>query len=205
MYVSPATAHASCRAAHGQTHVAQHGKQLVAELHVAAAGRLQLVCQHCLLAGRQLGSHLSQRLQPLSMLLDGSTLRSLPAAKHSAPGSPGQGREQRRSRRGRSVMMSGSGIGGGAMSASLADLPGSRAVVPAASRCALPAHRTISNHPHLASRSLNPWASTGHRWSGLSAPPARCSASRHCSSSTPAGFARAAGLSTTLSSRCWKR
>lgn len=58
---------------------------------------------------------------------------------------------------------------------------------------------------HLASRSLNPCASTGHRWSGLSAPPARCSASRHCSSSTPAGFTRAAGLSTTFSSRCWKR
>lgn len=63
-----------------------------------------------------------------------------------------------------------------------------------------PCKHACSPLPHLASRSVKPCASTGHRWSGLSGPPARCSAARHCSSSTPAGLTRAAGLSTTFSS-----
>lgn len=67
-----------------------------------------------------------------------------------------------------------------------------------------PQSPTPSRPPtHLASRSVKPCAGTGQRRSGLPGPPARCIASRHCSSSTLGGLTRAAGFSTTLRNRYW--
>lgn len=50
-------------------------------------------------------------------------------------------------------------------------------------------HRTATCAASRDRRSESPAASTGHRRSGFSAPPACCSASRHAKSSTPASHA----------------